>query len=63
MANANYPWLLGATIFNLDYAAAGTMPSSSERVWFSLLRGSSGAPVPTQAYTAIQNARRTGYLP
>jgi hypothetical protein len=59
MANANYPWLLGATIFNLDYAAAG-MPSSSERVWFSLLNADRS---PRQAFSAIQTARRSSYLP
>ena len=59
MANANYPWILGATVFNLDYAASG-MPSTSERVWFSLLNADRS---PRQAYTSIKQARAGGYLP
>jgi hypothetical protein len=60
MANANYPWVMGATVFNLDYAASGTLPSTSERVWFSLLNADRS---PRQAYTAIKQARASGYLP
>ena len=63
MANGNYPWILGATVFNLDYAASGTLPSSSERVWFSLIRGSTSAPVFTEAYNRFKESRRNGYLP
>jgi polysaccharide biosynthesis protein PslG len=60
MANANYPWIIGATVFNLDYAASGTLPSTSERVWFSLLNADRS---PRQAYTAIKQARANSYLP
>ncbi|MCA1646311.1 MAG: beta-galactosidase, partial [Chloroflexi bacterium] len=62
MANAQYPWLLGATVFNLDYAT--TMPRTSERGWFSLLRLSTDGKIePTLAYTKIKEARASGYLP
>jgi hypothetical protein len=60
MANANYPWILGATVFNLDYAASGTLPDTSERVWFSLLNPDRS---PRLAYTRIKTARATGFLP
>jgi hypothetical protein len=64
MANAQYPWLLGATMFNLDYALMPGLPKTSERYWFSLLtRASDGTPLPTQAYTKIKEARASGYLP
>ena len=58
MASTQYPWLLGATVFNLDYAVA--QPKTSERAWFSLL-GPERSPRP--AYTAIQQARATQFLP
>jgi hypothetical protein len=62
MATTHYPWLMGATVFNLDYAVA--QPKTSERYWFSLLeRSADGKIVPRQAYTAIQSARSSGYLP
>jgi polysaccharide biosynthesis protein PslG len=60
MANANYPWILGATVFNLDYAASGTLPSTSERVWFSLLNADRS---PRQAYISFKQARAAGFLP
>lgn len=64
MASTNYPWLMGATIFNLDYAANRGLPSTSERPWFSLLKLSTdGKLTPYPAYTAIQSARATGFLP
>jgi hypothetical protein len=64
MANAQYPWLLGATVFNLDYAATNNLPQTSERYWFSLMtRASGGGLAPTLAYTRIKDARSTGYLP
>lgn len=57
MASTQYTWLLGATVFNLDYA--GGMPTSSERPWFSLLNADKS---PRAAYTMIQQARASGYL-
>jgi hypothetical protein len=64
MANAQYPWLLGATVFNLDYAATNNLPPTSERYWFSLMTRSTGnGLVPTLAYTRIKDARSSGYLP
>jgi polysaccharide biosynthesis protein PslG len=59
MASTDYPWLIGATIFNLDYAAFGALPSTSERVWFSLLNADK---TPRLAFTKFQQARATGYL-
>jgi hypothetical protein len=59
MANASYPWLMGATVFNLDYAATGR-PPSSEQYWFSLLNSDKS---PRQAYARIQQARASGELP
>jgi hypothetical protein len=60
MASAQYTWLMGATIFNLDYAAQTTLPQTSERRWFSLLNADRS---PRQAYTRIKEARASGYLP
>src|SRR5579871_914034 len=59
MASTQYPWLIGATVFNLDFASNPSLPSNSERPWFSLLNADG---TPRQAYTAFQNARTTGYL-
>ncbi len=58
MATAQYPWLLGATVFNLDYAV--NVPQTSERGWFSLLNADRS---PRLAYSRIQQARASGYLP
>jgi len=58
LASVEYPWLLGATLFNLDYAA--TTPPTSERSWFSLLNADRS---PRLAYTRLQSARAGGYLP
>jgi len=65
LASTQYTWLMGATVFNLDYAAHGSLPANSERPWFSLLRMSTDGHtlVPTLAYTRIQQARQSGYLP
>jgi hypothetical protein len=57
MATAQYTWLLGATVFNLDYAT--TLPSTSERSWFSLLNPDH---TPRAALTKFQQARASGYL-
>jgi hypothetical protein len=58
MASTQYPWLMGATVFNLDYAAA--QPKTSERSWFSLLNPDR---TPRAAYTSIQQARAAQFLP
>lgn len=64
MASTEYPWILGATVFNLDYAIPGGQPRTSERYWFSLLRRSTdGVLMPTLAYTKIKEARASGFLP
>jgi hypothetical protein len=60
MGNANYPWLNGAMVFNLDYAAAGDIPSTSERYWFSMLNSDHS---PRPVYTRISQARASGFLP
>ncbi len=59
MANS-YPWIRGATVFNLDYAAAGWIPPTSEQSWFSLLNPDKS---PRPAFSRIQQARDTGELP
>jgi hypothetical protein len=60
MASTDYPWLLGATLFNLDYASMKGLPANSERPWFSLLNADR---TPRLAYLQIQQARASGYLP
>jgi hypothetical protein len=60
MANANYPWIMGATVFNLDYATNPSLPPNSERPWFSLLNADK---TPREAYLKIQSARASGFLP
>jgi hypothetical protein len=60
MASAQYPWLMGATIFNLDYTSQANLPRTSERGWFSLLNADRS---PRPAFTRIQQSRVTGYLP
>ena len=58
LASTQYTWLMGATMFNLDYASY--LPNTSERPWFSLLNPDK---TPRAAYTMIQQARANGYLP
>ena len=58
MATSQYPWLLGATVFNLDYAASPAAPTS-ERPWFSLLNPDR---TPRPAFIKFQQARTSGYL-
>jgi len=60
MASTQYAWLMGATLFNLDYASIPNLPTNSERGWFSLLNADR---TPRAAYTKIQQARTAGYLP
>jgi hypothetical protein len=59
-ANADYPWIGGATLFNLDYAAVGSIPPTSEQFWFSLLNPDRS---PRAAFTRFQQARASGDLP
>jgi hypothetical protein len=59
MASQEYGWLLGATVFNLDYASNANLPATSERGWFSLLNSDRS---PRPAYIRIQSARANGYL-
>jgi hypothetical protein len=60
IANGNYPWLLGATVFNLDFAAVPWNSSNSAMYWFSLLNP---GKTPRQAYTRFKDARHNGTLP
>lgn len=59
LASTNYPWLIGATIFNLDYATNRAFSSSSERPWFSLLNPDKS---PRLAYLQFQASRLDGFL-
>jgi hypothetical protein len=59
-ANVDYPWIAGATMFNLDYATVGYIPSNSEQRWFSLLNPDKS---PRQSFLAIRDARQSGALP
>lgn len=59
LANANYPWLAGVMVFNLDYATTAWTPASSEHHWFSLLNANKS---PRQAYNAFKQARGNGTL-
>jgi hypothetical protein len=64
MASTQQSWLLGATVFNLDYATNSAFAPNSEQPWFSLLNMSTdGKIVPRLAYTKFQQARASGYLP
>ena len=60
MASTQYTWLMGATVFNLDYSSMTSLPPTSERPWFSLLNADLS---PREAYTKIQQARASGFLP
>jgi hypothetical protein len=55
-----YAWIRGATVFNLDYAAASWIPSTSEQSWFSLLNADKS---PRPAFSRMQQARNSGELP
>jgi hypothetical protein len=57
--SADYPWLRGATVFNLDYAAAPWNNPNSDVAWFSLLNPDRS---PRPAFTRIRQARATGEL-
>jgi len=60
MASTQVPWLIGATVFNLDYATNRSFAENSERPWFSLLNADRS---PRVAFTKFQQARGNGYLP
>jgi hypothetical protein len=59
-ANADYAWIEGATVFNLDHAVVGSVPPTSEQFWFSLLNPDRS---PRAAFSRIQQARASGELP
>jgi Cellulase (glycosyl hydrolase family 5) len=60
IANGNYPWIRGVTVFNFDYATVPWNQRTSEKFWFSLLQGNGNA---TPALDQIATARRDGRLP
>jgi hypothetical protein len=60
LASTQETWLIGATVFNLDYATNSSFAANSERPWFSLLNPDHS---PRAAYTRFQQARGNGYLP
>ncbi|HEV2122685.1 MAG TPA: hypothetical protein VGW38_07920, partial [Chloroflexota bacterium] len=60
LANANYRWIAGAMVFNLDYATTPWVPQSSPMHWFSLLNPDRS---PRQAYNRLKDARTNGALP
>ena len=59
LANANYPWIAGAMVFNLDYATTPWNPPSGEHRWFSLLNSDKS---PRPALEQFKQARRDGRL-
>jgi polysaccharide biosynthesis protein PslG len=60
LANANYPWIAGAMVFNLDYATTPWNPPSEAHHWFSMLNADAS---PRPAYSLFQQARQNGTLP
>jgi len=60
IGNGNYPWFLGANLFNLDYATVPWNSPSGAPYWFSLLNPDRS---PRPAYDRIRDARRSGLLP
>jgi hypothetical protein len=60
LANARYPWIQGATVFNLDYAWKEGLTPASEQFWFGLLNPDRS---PREAYVRFQQARSDGTLP
>jgi hypothetical protein len=60
LANAHYPWISGAMIFNFDYATTPWNPPSGEHYWFSLLNSDKS---PRAALDHFRQARRDGRLP
>jgi hypothetical protein len=60
LATADYPWIAGALVFNLDGATSAYHPPSSEVYWFSLLNADRS---PRLAYTRFMQARQSGLLP
>ncbi|HEX2036323.1 MAG TPA: hypothetical protein VHS99_19240 [Chloroflexota bacterium] len=59
LANAAYPWIAGAMVFNLDYAAVPWVAPNSAMHWFSLLNPDRS---PRQAYLRLRDARAAGLL-
>jgi hypothetical protein len=60
LASTQETWLLGATVFNLDYATNSAFAPNSEQPWFSLLNPDHS---PRTAYAKFQQSRGNGYLP
>ena len=60
MASTQQTWLMGATVFNLDYATNSAFAPNSEQPWFSLLNADHS---PRAAFTKVQQARSSGLLP
>jgi hypothetical protein len=60
MANGDYAWIAGATVFNLDYADVGSIGQGSEEYWFSMLNADR---TPRSAYSRFRQARGDGSLP
>jgi hypothetical protein len=60
MANGNYPWVQGATLFNFDYSTVGWYPNTSEKYWFSLLQFNG---IASPALANFMAARQDGRLP
>ncbi|HEV7664568.1 MAG TPA: hypothetical protein VGQ62_13600 [Chloroflexota bacterium] len=59
MANGNYRWISGATVFNFDYATVPWNLPTGEKYWFSLQRSNGSA---TPALDRLTTARRDGRL-
>jgi len=59
MANANYPWVRGATVFNLDAATLQGASASTAPYWFGLLNSDRSTRL---AYDRIRQAREAGQL-
>jgi hypothetical protein len=58
--NARYPWVVGALVFNLDFATTPWVPASSPMHWFSLVNADRS---PRPAYLRLREARASGALP
>ncbi|MDQ3808852.1 MAG: hypothetical protein M3336_01020 [Chloroflexota bacterium] len=59
LANAQYPWVRGAMVFNFDAATVPWTPATSEKFWFSLLDQNLS---PRLALERLAAARRDGRL-
>ena len=57
-ASVDYDWIMGATVFNLDHAAVGSIAPTSEQHWFSLLNPRQIAAAGLQPHPAGAAERR-----